>query len=364
MVETIVSIFRKIEKYMPIHVVTKLKNINKSMCDCILTSKRISQDSRILIPYTIITMNNLSIQNLDTYINGIVIDLPFQDYLHIQNKQYEELNEIEKYMLSNIGSNNNVSCILTITNSYSGGSYTLQQLLYIFKQHIQNNHWKPVKRNTDYTKDIYKGNEKWEGHYYYRICGGSNKIQEISHPNESDKDYQIFTTYKSFMNGNKYIYDVKASLYYQLLYFEDIEEYIHNNDDLQQFRSFLYSHLQNSVYLEKNVIDWFDYNKIFLVENNIVYSPTLIEPLRIDKIETIQISHNEAIVKQKIYYDTNMKTIVSDYRPGNLFWDYKLGNMQQQDFTIVEFWKSIEDRYNKRNLIYNSQISTSSNSQS
>ena len=40
--------------------------------------------------------------------------------------------------------------------------------------------------------------------------------------------------------------------------------------------------------------------------------------------------------------------MLSDYRPGNLFWDTHLGNMQQQSFTVKEFWEEMEERITKR----------------
>ena len=43
------------------------------------------------------------------------------------------------------------------------------------------------------------------------------------------------------------------------------------------------------------------------------------------------------------------KIMLSDFRPGNLFWDLHLGNMRQQDDTVSEYWISIEEA-NKRRL--------------
>ena len=44
--------------------------------------------------------------------------------------------------------------------------------------------------------------------------------------------------------------------------------------------------------------------------------------------------------------------MLSDYRPGNLFWDYKSANMRQQDDTIDEYWRSIENSLERRKNIY------------
>ena len=62
----------------------------------------------------------------------------------------------------------------------------------------------------------------------------------------------------------------------------------------------------------------------------------------------INISHNEAVNKEKIYPDSSNNIMLSDYRPGNLFWDTQIGNMQQQDFTIDEYWEEINKRIKRR----------------
>lgn len=35
--------------------------------------------------------------------------------------------------------------------------------------------------------------------------------------------------------------------------------------------------------------------------------------------------------------------MLSDYRPGNLYWDFKIANMRQQNDTIEEYWEAIKE---------------------
>jgi hypothetical protein len=46
--------------------------------------------------------------------------------------------------------------------------------------------------------------------------------------------------------------------------------------------------------------------------------------------------------------------MLSDYNPGNLFWDYKIANMRQQEDTIEEYWISIENSLKLKKDIYSS----------
>jgi hypothetical protein len=55
----------------------------------------------------------------------------------------------------------------------------------------------------------------------------------------------------------------------------------------------------------------------------------------------IDICHNEAVSKEKLYYDNTRRCILTAARPQNLFWGEKLGNMQQQDFTINEYLNDV-----------------------
>ena len=55
-------------------------------------------------------------------------------------------------------------------------------------------------------------------------------------------------------------------------------------------------------------------------------------------LESIQVCHQEAVSKEKIYFDETRGYMVTARRPQNLFWGTKRGNMQQQELTIDELW--------------------------
>ena len=75
------GIISAITKKFPKNIQTKLKNINKAGGRCeVCPTKRVSQNSRILLSYQIIRACELTLDQLKTHTSGIVIDVPFREY--------------------------------------------------------------------------------------------------------------------------------------------------------------------------------------------------------------------------------------------------------------------------------------------
>jgi hypothetical protein len=338
---------KNINKKFPEQIKTKLKNINKARAGGHLGTKRVSQNSRILLMYETICKNNLSLGQLNSYKPAITVGLKFQDYLYIIES--EERTELDNYLIENIGSDNTVSAIIMLINDKgsSGGSGQLQELYKKLLQKAEENSWELVTKKTNIT-NINKGNDKWYGHYYYNISGGSTTFKENSHPG-NNTETQIFTDSRGFISNDIVIKDIEYSLYYQLLYTNGIEKYITTN--LSEYREKFKLYLKNTYYNGETLYEAL--HKIITIHNDILLSPIECIALNIDDFEgtKIQISHNESTDKEIIYYDEEKNILLSDYRPGNLFWDTKIGNMQQQNFTIQEFWTIFNERQKRRNEI-------------
>lgn len=326
---------------------TKLDNINKagSTNSIPCTTKRVSQNSRIYLPYDIIIKNKLSLEELNTYSNGICIGITPSKFNELcKNDQNSKL---DNHIINNIGSDENVSAIVVIMkiSGYSGSNKERQEKL-ILDELIKKNNWKPIIRKTIIKKtDINKGNDKWEGHYYYNISGG----QQESHKSWEEKEEQIFTTHKGFMSNNEVINMVKKSLIYMMLFVYDIDKVIDNNK-VEEYKSTLENELKNKFYINKSCYQLIKQLECFDKDNNLI-SPIMCNKISIDdfgEIHKLNISHNVAVSKNIIQYCDINKIMLSDYRPGNLFWDFEIANMRQQDNTIEEYWveikKSIENR--------------------
>ena len=350
------GIIGAIIKKFPKNIRTKLKNINKAgICD-VCPTKRVSQNSRISLPYYIIRKSGLTLDQLKTYTSGLVIELPFREYERISRINSNN-DELDAYIITNIGgeTTNPVVAIVTIRkeNGYSGSSVQREDLVRL-KNEIVVRGWEPVAYNPEKTikGKKNKGNANWSGHYYYKISGGSQQSFK-SHPN---KEPQIFTTHKGFMTTEKIITDVMASLVWQMLHTFDIEKCIPGEDALK-YKQILEDYLKNTTYLGKSCYE--SMKKLENIRDGKLISPITQKEISINafdketvdggKDEIVDISHDDAVNKNNIRFCPENNVMLSDYFPGNLFWDTHLGNMQQQSFTVKEYWAEIDERSAKRN---------------
>ena len=349
------GIIGAIIKKLPKNIRTKLKNINKAgICD-VCPTKRVSQNSRISLPYYIIRKSGLTLDQLKTYTSGLVIELPFREYERISRINSNN-DELDAYIITNIGgeTTNPVVAIVTIRkeNGYSGSSVQREDLVRL-KNEIVVRGWEPVAYNPEKTikGKKNKGNANWSGHYYYKISGGSQQSFK-SHPN---KEPQIFTTHKGFMTTEKIITDVMASLVWQMLHTFDIEKCIPGEDALK-YKQILEDYLKNTTYLGKSCYE--SMKKLENIRDGKLISPITQKEISINafdketvdggKDEIVDISHDDAVNKNNIRFCPENNVMLSDYFPGNLFWDTHLGNMQQQSFTVKEYWAEMEKRNMKR----------------
>lgn len=326
---------------------TKLDNINKAGVDNSIpcTTVRVSQNSRIYLHYEIVKKNNLSLRELNTHEKGICVGISWSKYEEM--KENIERNELDEYLFNNIGSDNTVSCIVVImrTEGYSGSNRERSEKIKLDEEIILNN-WIPLRRKNDISCQVNSGNNKWEGHYYYNISGGQQDT--LKSCNE-----QIFTTHKGFMTSNNVIHSNYACLLYMMLHVKDINK-IFEQDELNDYLSFFENYLNNIYYFKKSCIEHIEELKC-LNKNKILISPILCEEISIDDFSEknkLNISHNIAVSKNQILFCEDNGILLSDYRPGNLFWDFKLGNMRQQDDTIEEYWESIKKSIKLRETLY------------
>jgi hypothetical protein len=314
-----------------------------------------------LLPYDIIRKCGLTLDNLKMHTSGVVIDVPFREYERIRNSFVGDItinhDELDAYILDNIGgeTTNPVAAIVTIRkeNGYSGSSLQRVDLARLTNE-IAVKGWKPVAYNQEKTikGKKNKGNVNWSGHYYYNISGGSQQSFK-SHP---DKEPQIFTTHKGFMSSEKVITDVMASLVWQKLHVFDIDKYIPRENALE-YKQTLEDYLKNTKYFGKSC---YELMKNFEnIRDGKLISPITQKEISINafdketvgecKDDIVDVSHNEAVNNHNIRFCPENNVMLSDYFPGNLFWDTHLGNMQQQSFTVKEYWTEIEERIAKRN---------------
>jgi hypothetical protein len=347
----------------PSNVQTKLKNIDKAAKSGPCSTKRVSQTSRMRLEYQHIIKRNLTLDQLETHVNGVVVDIPFRQYERIRDTDKKMLSHLDQYLLDNIGgmSSKIVVSIISLVKEHGSSGSSLQRVdLERLKQEIEVRNWKPVydvkEINGVKVKHKNKGNMNWGGHYYYNVCGGSQESFK-SHTLEP----QIFTTSKGFMSNEDVVVDNISSLIWQLLCIHNLSRYI-LEDDIFKYKQKLEDYLKSKIYMGKSCLEHL--NELENIHDGKLISPITREYISIDafdsektlnKDDQVNISHNDAVNNHRIYFCPKQNVMLSDYRPGNLFWDTHLGNMQQQSFTIQQYWSEIE----KRNKIRNAQLSQS-----
>lgn len=348
----------EIKTKLPSSIQTKIKNINKAGIGSICSTKRVSQMSRIIIDYPYVIKNNLTVDQLQTHVNGVVIDIPFRQYERIRDTDKNMLSYLDQYLLNHIGgmSTHTVVSIITLVKDDGSSGSSFQRLeIERFKQEIEARNWQPVYDVKEIDgikiKNKNKGNMNWGGHYYYNVSGGAQESLK-SHTTEP----QIFTTSKGFMSNERVITDVVSSLDWQLLHIHDLPLYI-PSDDIFKYKQILEEYLKSTKYLGKSCLDHL--NELENIHDGKLISPITRECISIhafdcektlNKDDQANISHNDAVNHRRIEFCTEQNVMLSDYRPGNLFWDTHLGNMQQQSFTIQQYWSEIEKRNNIRNI--------------
>lgn len=330
------------------NIKTKLKNIDKAGVDTIPCSTlRVSQNSRIYITREIVKQNNLTLEQLNTHKKGICVGITWDEYEKMKTESESESldDELDKYLFNHIGSDNNVSCIVAILKEkgYSGSSKERQDKIKLDQEAIFKN-WFPIRRklniNTNTSRKVNEGNDKWEGHYYYSISGGEQETMK----SWTGKEPQLFTTHKGFITSDQVMNANYVSLLYMIIHVHDIHKAF---ESIHHYKTTFENYLKqsSSKYLGKS-----SYNSIMelpciINKNRHLISPILCKPISIDdfcKKHALNISHNVAVSKNIILFCDEKKVLLSDYRPGNLFWDFKHANMRQQDDTIQEYWEAIE----------------------
>jgi hypothetical protein len=158
------------------------------------------------------------------------------------------------------------------------------------------------------------------------------------------------------MSTKKIIIDVMASLVWQMLHIFDIDKFISTEDALK-YKQTLEDYLKKTMYLGESCYE--SIKKLENIRDGKLISPITQKEISITafdketvgdcKDDIVDVSHNEAVNKHNIRFCPENNVMLSDYFPGNLFWDTHLGNMQQQSFTVEEYWRETEERTAKRN---------------
>ena len=338
------------KQVFPSTIVQKIINNNgKCGTKSILSTQRTTCSGRCLIPYEVVMNNNCNDENkLRTFYEGLTINLINEDYFNVKEKN----DDFSKYAIEEIGGEKIVSSMVSAmsVNGDSGSAHALK-CFNLLESEIKKYSWIPLKRKPEYVSDdgkryeslVTSGNDKIHGHYYVDVSGGNNKNKKNK---EIKREHQCFIAYYDYANKEVALH-INVKMIYELLHCFDIEDCL-TPSEIDEIKKVFETFLKGIHYDDGCLYDSHVMQKCLKYKNG---KKILVCPLTDNKIsihhfkinddeclESIQVCHQEAVSKEKIYFDETRGYMVTARRPQNLFWGTKRGNMQQQELTIDELW--------------------------
>ncbi len=330
--------------------------------------KRTPRKNRVLLSWKDVKKNNLTIQQLETFEGGVVVELINEDLFEESNQNNPVFNELK----NRIGSNEIVSAIISIRSESGSSSSQIQRDA--FQQLINNT---PINYNgntiilnkTNYTDYIVKrlasggtSNENWDGFLYVSIRGGQQDTVE-THKGRNELLFNPACEYASSdvccdidlvmayfalksINPNN-MYSDKNRLEFNMVV-NDVEKVLANT---------YYKHTG----FDGNLLSYCKSHPSLKIEEGRLYDPIQVEPIDItdfnvkDKEDSrnLDFTHDEAVNKGNYYWDEIHKCILSPARPTNIFWSKHLSNMMQQNFSLLEYFKHEEEIVQRRKQFLN-----------
>lgn len=329
-----------------------------------LWQKRTSRTNRILISWNAVKKNNLTIKQLETCENGVVVEILNGDFFDEDNNN----NGVFKELIKRIGSDEIVSAMISFRSENGSSSSEIPRKY--FKMFLNNTEVYYKGKSIIINKDNYQdyaikktadgtgslcGNDKWDGFLFVSIKGGQQDTIEThknikmtlfnpacEYANEQvcrDIDLVLGFFAMKAINPNELEGTTREKYIEIMSELKDVMEKINYDLNGKNYSLYKYCIIHPSVMLVDNQLtDPIQLIKLDIKNFNI--------PDNSD--ESIDVTHNEAVNNELFYWDSKRKCILSPARPTNIFWSYHLSNMMQQNYNLRDFIEYEEDIYNRR----------------
>lgn len=330
-----------------------------------LFQKRTPRKNRALISWEAVKRNNLTIDQLDTFEGGVVVEFINNDFFDIDNQS----NELFSILKMRLGSDENVSAMISIKSEEGSSSSAVQREAF---SKLTNN-TVVMYKGTDVciTKTNYEdyaikqnitgkgqGNETWSGFLFISIKGGQQDKIET----HAGKEMTLFNPACEYASADV-CEDINLVMSYYAIMSIDEEEL--KESDIEKWKE--YKALIKDI--EKMLLsieydypgykgNLYDYVKkqysVSLVPGQLT-DPIQLIKITIDKFDistrtedSIDFTHEEAVIFETYYWDKIKKCVLSPARPTNVFWSYHLSNMMQQNYNLDDYFMYEEFRFKKR----------------
>lgn len=323
---------------------------------------RTARYSRVLISWKKVKSNNITFAQLQSFAGGVTVEFINEDWFDPTN----QTDALFIQLKACLGSNNTVSSIISFRSE--GGTISSAHAQTYFDRFISGT---PVTYNgaaitiNENNYENYKltqvssgqtGNEKWTGFLYYSIKGGIHADAALV---SNTTNYTLFNPSCDYAS-ELVSYDIFFTLSYFALRSVEISALTpalqtQYTTVLNALITRLSSAQYASVDYTGNLLDYCNQHPSLQIEADKLYDPIQVERIYIEDFaadmkdpRNIDLTHNEAVLHENYYWDTNKQVILSPSRPSNLFWGFHESNMIQQNHTLEEFIELEIQRVEKR----------------
>lgn len=315
-----------------------------------LYQKRTPRKNRILIPFEHVhsieeSTDVITYEQLNTFEGGVAVEFVNNDFFSQLELPEEEQSEVFKILKDKLGSDDNVSAVITIRSTGDASSQIQRESLLKLNTYLEERNLNLVDaliKRKEGMKYKGQGNEQWEGFVYYSIRGGQQDATDshIECDIESN-NVQLFNPSVEYA-GEQASLDITLVLIYFALYSVQIDK----RDTV--WNSLVSSYLEyfnTRIYDGKNLKDYVTNHISLKLEENKLTDPIQVSPIYIEDFaisirteDSLDITHQSSVNRRNYTWDEDNKILLTPARPTNLFWSKHLSNMMQQDFSLKEYF--------------------------
>ena len=326
-----------------------------------LFQKRTSRKNRVLISWKTLKANNITIEQLETFTGGVVVEFINDDFFDITNQNDPTFIALK----AKLGSDELVSSIITIRSESGSSSSQVQRNA--FQKLINNTHVLYKGKEIILTKANYQAyaikqiesggtmNDKWTGFLFVSIKGGQQDTIESHSENQT-----IFNPACEFANDEVCLDLDLVMSYFALISIDtstlSTEKLANYNKIMFDIEATLKSSIYNNDSYSGNLLDYCQNHPSTRMVKGKLYDPIQVEEIKIEDFSidnkndprNLDFTHDEAVLFEHFYWDREKKCILSPARPTNVFWSKHLSNMMQQNFSLNDYFKHEEKILDRR----------------
>lgn len=317
-----------------------------------LFQKRTSRANRVLLSWKSVRNNNLSIEQLNSFEGGVVVEFVNEDLFLEENQNNTTFIELKH----RLGGDENVSSMISIRSE--SGSSSSQNQRDAFAKLI--NKTKLIVKNEEITitESNYQefaikrvsqsgmGNSHWNGFLFVSIKGGQQDTIET----HNGENCLLFNPACEYAN-KKVCLDIDfVVIYFALHSIDENSLQEKNKKEFSNIKESVESYLNEAEYshiaFSGNLLEYCKNHPCLRMYPGYLYDPIQVKQIRIEDFSVknkedernLDFTHNEAVNKDKFYWDSKQNCILTPARPDNIFWSKHLSNMMQQNFSLEEYF--------------------------